>query len=586
MDKLRLVFAHGRALSLIVFTLLIGACSNADDSNERRAASPDDADFAFINAKVYTSNEEAPWTETVLVKGDTIIYVGDATGAESMLGANTYTADLGGRLLMPGFIDTHMHPVQGGSYVDILFLETDGTIEEWVAAIDEYAVANPGLSVIFGIGFLASTFGPEGPHRELIDAVVPDRPVLLRDEGFHMGWVNTAALDALNITRDTPDPEPGYSFYKRDENGDATGYLLELVVDAAMDGLNVITDDGVARGFSSNVDLMNSFGITAGFDAGLSEATSVAEDVLRNIEESGELSIRLIGSWRVESADLVATALESAAQYRESFRGENYHFNTLKIPYDGTVEGRSAAMFEDYQGDPGNSGATALSVEQLNDLTVGAAAMNMDVHIHGLGERAVHDALNAVEIARKTSPATESRFTICHIQVITDQDLPRFAGLDVIAQSSPLWASYDVYGEAFVSKDQFQRFWRFKSLEDAGVRLTFGSDYPGTGAGIPGLSPFMQIEIGHTRQYPGEPDAPIQPRESERLSVASLVKGYTIDAAYQLHMEDEIGSIEVGKKADIIVLDQNIFDVNPYTIHETEVLLTMMDGEIVYEAVD
>jgi hypothetical protein len=180
-------------------------------------------------------------------------------------------------------------------------------------------------------------------------------------------------------------------------------------------------------------------------------------------------------------------------------------------------------------------------------------------------------------------PDSSTRYAICHIEVITDQDLPRFAELDVIAQSTPLWASYDTYGEQFVSEDQFNRFWRFGSLKALGVRLTWGSDFPASGAGMLGMSPIYQMEIGHTRQFAGEPDAPIQPPESERVDVDTMIRGYTIDAAYQLHMEDEIGSIEVGKKADLVVLDQNLFEIDAYEIHKTTVLLTMMDGVVVYE---
>ncbi len=205
------------------------------------------------------------------------------------------------------------------------------------------------------------------------------------------------------------------------------------------------------------------------------------------------------------------------------------------------------------------------------------------MHIHALGERAIHESLNAIEAAREKVPDSRSRYTICHVQVITDQDLPRFAELDVIAQSTPLWATYDTYGKQFVSEDQFNRYWRFKGLKDLGVRLSFGSDFPSSGAGTLGLSPLVQIEIGHTRQFPGEPDSPGQPPESERLDLQSLVRGFTIDAAYQMHMEDQIGSIEVGKKADLVVLDRNIFEIDPYEIHETGVELTMMDGSVVYE---
>jgi predicted amidohydrolase YtcJ len=154
--------------------------------------------------------------------------------------------------------------------------------------------------------------------------------------------------------------------------------------------------------------------------------------------------------------------------------------------------------------------------------------------------------------------------------------------LDVLAQSTPLWATYDTYGRKFISDDQFQRYFRFKSIEDADGRLAFGSDFPASGLGTLGLSPLLQIELGHTRQYPGDPDSPLQPRESERLSVASLVRGFTLGAAYQLHMEDEIGSIEIGKKADLVVLDQNIFEIDPFTIHKTAVAMTMLNGTIVY----
>jgi len=272
-----------------------------------------------------------------------------------------------------------------------------------------------------------------------------------------------------------------------------------------------------------------------------------------------------------------------AKEYRDTIKGDNFDYRTFKIMDDGTVEGRTAAMFEDYQGEPGNSGATVFTQQQMTDMVVDAAERQIDVHIHGLGERAVHEALNAIEVAREKHPDSATRYAITHIQVITDQDLPRFAELDVIAQSTPLWASYDEYGKQFVSDDQFDRYWRFNSLKELGVKLTWGSDFPASGAGMLGLSPVMQIEIGHTRQYAGEKDAPIQPLESERVDIDTMIRGFTIDAAYQLHMEDEIGSLEVGKQADLVVVDRNLFDTDAYEIHKTEVVMTLMDGNVVYQ---
>ena len=301
---------------------------------------------------------------------------------------------------------------------------------------------------------------------------------------------------------------------------------------------------------------------------------------------AGDLTVRIVGAYAPAGPEDVDRAVHETRAWKERIKGERYHYRVLKIMDDGTVEGRTAAMFEDYQGEPGNSGKTAYTQEQMTEMVVGAAAEQIDAHIHALGERAVHEALNSIEAARNMHPDSTSRYTIYHIEVITDGDLPRFAELDVIAQSTPLWASYDTYGEQFVSADQFSRFWRFNSLDELGVKLTWGSDFPASGAGMAGMSPILQMEIGHTRQAAGEPDAPVQPRESERIDIEAAIRGYTIDAAYQLHMEDEIGSLEAGKKADLVVLDKNLFESDPYEIHRTKVFMTLVDGEIVYASMD
>jgi predicted amidohydrolase YtcJ len=560
---------------LLFAWFLVAGCSEVPD---------DSADIVFMNAAAYTLNEEMPWAEALAVKDDRIIYVGNNDDAAKLIGNYTVHHNLSGKMLLPGFIDAHMHPVVGGGYANTLSLNTFGTIEEWVRQIGDYADANPDTPVIFGYGFLASTFGPVGPTRQLIDAVVPDRPVLIKDEGMHGAWANTRALEILNITQDTPDPVPGFSYYKRDENGDATGYLLESpTTRPAENGLNVFNPDSVADGTAYTFEVMNSYGVTAAYDAGAINFEHLIRPVLQNLDETGRMTVRLVGSYRPRGPEDIDDAMRLVEEYRSTIKGKYYHYRMFKIMDDGTVEGRTAAMFEDYQGEPGNSGATVFTEEEMTGMVVDAAETQIDVHIHGLGERAVHEALNAIAVARRKHPDSSTRYAICHIQVITDQDLPRFAELDVIAQSTPLWAAYDTYGKQFVSEDQFNRFWRFRSLRDLGVRLTWGSDFPASGAGMLGLSPVMQMEIGHTRQDPGEPDSLVQPRESERLDIDTLIRGYTIDAAYQLHMEDDIGSLEVGKKADLVVLDRNLFETDAYEIHKTEVVMTLMDGNVVYQ---
>jgi predicted amidohydrolase YtcJ len=305
--------------------------------------------------------------------------------------------------------------------------------------------------------------------------------------------------------------------------------------------------------------------------------------VLDRLAGQGDLTVRLFGAATTNSADDVDLAVDRAAQWGEHVKGDGFHYNALKIFSDGTLEARTGAMFEDYQGDPGNAGHTVFTEAQLTTMMTDAASRGIDIHVHALGERAIHESLNAISAAREAHPDSRTNYVLIHIEVIADQDIPRFGELGVFAQTSPLWFSYDDFGKQFVSEDQFQRYWPVRSLERAGARLAFGSDFPATGLGLAGLNPLLNIEIGHTRQVAGEPDSLVQPRESERLSIESLVRGYTLGPAQMLHMEDQVGSIEVGKKADLVALDRDIFAVDPYTIHETRVVLTIVDGEIVHE---
>ncbi len=544
------------------------------------------ADKIFYNGNIYTVDEAAPWAEAVAIKDGKIIFVGDNLAVARFKNNKTSQQNLQGAMMLPGFIDTHAHPVSGGAYINSLSLDSFANPETWLKQINHYARENPKLKLIFGYGFLASAFGADGPDRILLDRIITDRPVFLIDEGFHGAWLNSRALELLGITDKTPDPVPGFSYYKRDKNGKPTGYLLESTVDLAMEKLNIITTETVTRGTKDVIKIMNSYGITGVFDAGALDLASMQLQVLDKLEKQGLLTLHYRGSHMVAESKNIDYAIAQTLEKKSLTNTKRWKIATLKIVDDGTIEGKTAAMFEDYQGDPGNRGKTIFTQQQMNTLISEASAKNLDVHVHALGERAIFETLNAIAYARKMHPKTKSRFTICHIEVIQDSDIQRFADLDVIAQSTPLWTSYDEFGKAYVSDDQFQRYFRFNSLKKAGVKLTFGSDFPATGAGTLGMSPVYNMEIGHTRQSAGEPDAPVQPRKTERLDLATLIKGYTLDAAYQLNMEHEAGSIEVGKLADFVILDKNLFDVDPYTIHQVEVIQTILGGHTVYQRPD
>ncbi len=549
------------------------------------AAASGPADLVFLGGRVYTLNPDRPWAEAVAVRGGKIVAVGDATTLAERIGPGTRQIDLAGGILLPGFIDSHSHPLMGGAYIHTLALDTGADPAAWLHSVKAYAAAKPELEVIFGYGFLASTFGPQGPLASQLDSVVPDRPVFLMDEGMHAAWANTAALRRLAVDVDTPDPAPGFSYYKRDAKGSPTGYLLEDTALQGVEALGVITPDSVATGTADVIRAMNRYGVTATFDAGALGSEHLQESVLDQLAQNGQLTLHLVGSHFVGKPEHQARAVALTLEKKQRTGAKPYRIDTLKIMNDGTLEGRTAGMFNDYQGEPGNSGETIFTQAQLTRLVRDATEAGLDLHIHALGERTIAEALTAIEETRNTLPDSDNRITICHVQIIRDSEIERMAALGVVAQSTPLWASYDSYGEQFVSADQFDRYFRFNSFSQSGVRMSFGSDYPASGAGVLGMSPMLNIEIGHTRQYPGQPDAPVQPPVSERLDIASLIRGYTLDAAWQLRMEEHIGSVEVGKSADFVVLGASPFDVPAHQIHQIPVVQTWFQGEQVYAAV-
>ncbi len=563
---------------LIVSTnLLLISCQFSANSSDYP-----EADRIFLDGAIYTLEQSNPWAEVVAIKDGKIIYVGDKEGVEKYVGESTQKQDLNGKMLLPGFIDSHAHPVAGGAYVRSLSLDTFAEPQVWLKQIAEYSKQHPNQKILFGYGFLASAFGDNGPTSKMLDSVISDRPVFIMDEGFHGGWANSRAMRLLGINKQTADPTPGFSYYKRYASGEATGYLLEGTAAKAVEQLEIITESSVALGTVDVLKIMNSYGITSVFDAGALDVENIQVKVLKKIADEKNMTVRIVGAHMIAAPDKLDDVIKVVIDKKTNTKNPLFHINTLKIMNDGTIEGKTAGMFEDYQGEPDNRGETVFSQQQLTGLMTKASANNLDIHVHALGERTIHETLNAIEFAQERNPDSNSRYTICHLQVMTDKSIQRMAKLNVIAQSTPLWASYDEYGKAFVSDDQFQRYFRFNSLKKAGVKMAFGSDFPATGAGTLGISPVFNMEIGHTRQSAGEATAPVQPNIEERLDIATLIKGYTIDGAYQLHLEDKIGSIKVGKLADFVILDKNLFDVETYSIHKVKVIQTILAGNTVY----
>jgi predicted amidohydrolase YtcJ len=525
----------------------------------------------------------------VAVTGKTISHVGDDAGALALAGPNTRVIDLGGKLLMPGFVEGHIHPFLGA------FLSTGVDLQvptgaDALAAIASYAKANP-TGPVRGFGWRVDMFGPAGPTRADLDRVLPDRPGFFFAIDGHSLWANSTALEVAGVKHDTPDPIPGFSYYARDKNGEPTGYVLEVeAVLSLVNAVEPISAESMEKLLEGWLPKASAAGITSLFDAGvppIGDDQGALIGLYTNVEMRGDLPFRVVASYTVKSAP-VDDAVQKLTDIRNRISTELVRPNVVKIIGDGTQGGYTAWLLEPYADKPDSTGASPFTEEQWHQLVGAVDAAGFDVHVHACGERTVRTALDAIEQAIAKNPPRERRHTVAHLVYVEEPDNARFAKLGVVAQFSANWMSADPdtvenmavrYGSP--RKD---RFYRTQDVLKPGGRISLGTDWPAAGY-FSTYKPLDSIQIGVTRQLVGEPAAEVLAPADQRLSVAEAVHANTLGAAYQIRLDDKVGSLEVGKLADLIVLDKNILEIDPHDIHQAQVVLTMMNGQVRHEAV-
>ncbi|MGN7781885.1 amidohydrolase [Mycolicibacterium sp. 22603] len=585
-----------RAASIVAATAAVGtlaACAPDSAPAPTPGADPspgsgDSATTVFRNGRVYTVAGPAPWAQAVAVTGNTISYVGDDAGAMALAGPDTRVIDLGGKLLMPGFVEGHTHPFLGAFLTSGVDLQVP-TLTEALDAIAAYAKANP-TGPVRGFGWRVDMFGPQGPTRADLDRVLPDRPGFFFAIDGHSLWANSKALELAGVSRDTPDPIPGFSYYARDENGEPTGYVLEVnAVLGLVDAVEPISPDTMATLVQGWLPKASAAGITSVFDAGVPPIGDDQAAILRiytDIEQRNELPFRVVASYSVRGAPIEGT-VEKFAAVRDAISSDLVTVGVVKIVGDGTQGGYTAWLIEPYADKPDSTGASPFTEEQWHRLVGDVDAAGYDVHIHACGERTARVGLDAVERAAAANPPRDRRHTIAHLVYVEDSDAPRFAQLGVTAQFSANWMSADPdtienmgarYGAP--RKDLL---YRPQAVLGSGGRISLGTDWPAAGY-FSTYKPLDSIQIGVTRQLIGNPDAAVLAPADQRLTVEQAVHANTLGAAYQIRLEDKVGSVEVGKLADLIVLDRNIFDIDPHDIHTAGVTMTMMNGQVRHES--
>jgi predicted amidohydrolase YtcJ len=554
-----------------------------------RAAEPP-ADLLLTNGRVWTADDARPWAEAVAVRGERIVYVGDAKGAATLRGPKTEVRDLGGRLATPGFNDAHVHLSGGALSLERVDLIEAQSLEQVQARIRAFAGANAKSDWVLGRGWLYGSFPGGLPTREQLDAVVPDRPAYMECYDGHTGWANSKALALAGVTRDSKDPENGV-IVRDPRTGEPTGALKESATALVEKVIPLPEGEQRYALVLRALALLNSQGVTSVQDAsgllgggilgGAGAAVAGDIELLDRARREGRLTVRVTASATMapgKADDAIAEAL----RMRKRFDDPLLRVAAVKGFVDGVIEAHTAALFTPYSDDPAfGLGLPNWQPEALNAAVAAADKAGLQVYLHAIGDRGVRMALDAYEAAGKANGVRDRRGRIEHIETSQPQDWPRFATLGVIASMQPLHANPDQNNFNVWSRnagpDRASRAWVWRRLEEAGARLAFGSDWPVVTSDV-----FRGLYCATQRKTrEGTPAGGWLPQHA--VSLESALRHYTIDGAYASFEEREKGSLAVGKRADLVVLSDDLFKAPPEAILNVKVLLTVMDGRIVYD---
>lgn len=538
----------------------------------------------FLNGRVFDGLHDRG-RQAVAVSDGHVIAMGDPGAVREVAGSAAELVDVAGGLVAPGFQDAHAHPLVGG--LELLRCELTGisTQEGYLDAIAECARRRPEDAWVRGGGWSVDVFGPEGPTAELLDRVVPDRPAFLPASDHHDAWVNSRALEIAGITAETPDPPDGW--FVRDEHGRPTGTIREAAM--AMVGDHVETSrEQYADAMREAQRHLYSWGITGWHDAliggyaGLDDPTQAYLDLL----ESGELTALVHASqwWdRHRGLDQV----DGLCEQRERLREAGLDATSVKIMLDGVTQTFTASVSEPYLGELhcpcGNSGLDFLTREEAIEATVALDRAGFQVHFHAIGDRAVTNALDAVEAARRTNHMNDRRHQIAHLQMVRPEDRPRFRTLGVSANIEGMWASSRTPAVELLAPhlDDERLAWHYPVADIArsGGHLAGGSDWP--------INPPDVVGAVHTLvnrfAYADEEDArdPLCPEQA--ISLTRALQAYTHGSAFVNHRTDG-GVLQVGSRADLVVLDQDLFELPDEEIGSASVVRTYSAGELVHES--
>jgi len=533
------------------------------------------ADSVYKNGQIYTVDSVESWAKAVAIKDGKFIYVGDDAGVEIYIGETTSVTDLQGKMALPGLYDSHVHPVLAAIQQKYeFFFPPTLAGDAFNQALKAYASTATDEWIQGGIWNL-NFFGTGGPTKQMLDNVVPDKPIALWDLSHHHVWANSKALEMVGIDKNSAEIPNGEIV--RDENGEPTGWLKEKAAFYLASQIPPHSEERYINAAETTTQLLNSVGIVAITDAMVTPTELKAyQSLLKQNKLSLQVAAAIVSDGNGQDEfGLLDKNVEEGALLRTDF---------VKLFLDGVPFTRTSAMLNAYEGAPDVFGKVFFTQERLNQILVDYDKQGITVKMHSTGDAAVRSSLNAIAAARKQNGDSGLLHQVAHSEFINANDLPRFKQLNAVAEVSPaIWHADVIHAKAItpvLGSLRTQSQWPIHSLIDNGALVTSGSDWP---AAAPSPNPWPGLEAMLTREHPNGA-FPGALNAEQAIDLSTALKIHTINAAKAVREDNITGSIETGKYANMIVIDRNLFDTPKQQISDTKVLTTVFRGQPVYQA--
>ena len=537
-------------------------------------------DILYINGQIYTVDSSKSWAEAVAVKSGKITFVGTNDEAKSIEAKET--VDLDGKMMLPGFIEAHGHVTWGA--IDSLFkvsLFGADNVEFYIETIRKFVQENPELPVYEGAGWENPFFGKNGPSRKVLDEICSDKPMLMWSHDKHSLWVNTYVLDLCGIDKNTQ--VPAGNVIEREDDGTPSGTLREFAAIALVDSVKpVFNKEHYKKAIEWVQKDFAQYGVTSIMDP-LLDPEDDAIAAIRELNDEGRLICKMRGALKSSETDSYKH-IDEFPKIREDVDSHMFKIQQVKLFADGVVEGKTAFLKQTYEGE-NYAGDPIWNKDDMNEFCRKVDELGFDIHVHSIGDAATSMTLDALDFINEKNPSRDRRPVITHLQIVDSADYSRIKQHKVAAVTNPYWhfkyrGFFEDIEVPYLGERAYHEY-PMKSLLDAGIILGGASDYNVT----PVPAPLRGIQIGVTRvgidENPDDMDLVLAPEE--RLSVEQMVELFTMGNAYALRMEDITGSIEVGKCADLVILEENIFEIPHQDIYKVKVIQTVSEGKIIYK---